>query len=319
MTTLRLDHLTAKPDRYQFRTTAFSHATVDAIVSEGIDPAKFDPIPVLKLGRDHVVGGDGHSRHEACRRLAAEDRLPASWRKQKRWTIPVRHVDADEAQRLAWTANLSRDDLSPVEEARVFQAMLDAGHDTAGVAQLAHRSANYVRKLLPLLSLATDIAERIGHTPDAAGIDKHVACVLAERFERHGIAKAAQQQLWHSTLKHADLTTTLARQVVDRLAASLAGLPPREQANLLFDMPVDAEAAVRRIADRAQHVRRATRGLAWLLQAVREGGLDVFDGVPELRDLLTSKGDAMLETIKQAGEADAAVITALALGTRPRN
>ena len=92
-----LERISVNSSQFQYRETAFSESTVAGIVAEGIDLAKFDVIPVMMDGAQGIVAGDGHSRLEAIRRLAAAGRLPESWKCRgsdgmNGWDIPVRLV-----------------------------------------------------------------------------------------------------------------------------------------------------------------------------------------------------------------------------------
>jgi ParB-like chromosome segregation protein Spo0J len=168
------------------------------IVAEGIDLAKFDALPVVSAGRGRwCVGGDGHSVFEALRRLARDGRLPEAWKRGKGWDVPVRMVSPEEAQRLAWTANLSRDNFSAVEEAKGFRAMVEAGMGEEEMARVVQRSDVYVRKTLALNVLCRDIRDAVGLAPDAGGIDKYMSQAMAEKFDQYRIGDQQQQELWH--------------------------------------------------------------------------------------------------------------------------
>jgi hypothetical protein len=66
--------------------------------------------------------------------------------------------------------------------------------------------------------------------------------------------------------------------------------------------------AVKSMKDRAEMLRRAERGLGWLMQCKDSG---VLDDMPSLRDLLDSQGAAMLDKIKAVTAEDAEVIGSL--------
>lgn len=294
---------------YQFRETPFSPRTVDAIVAEGINLSKFDPIPVIRSGKTGTVAGDGHSRFEAILRLAKGSRLPACWKRGHNWDIPTREVTADEARILAWTANLSRDNFSPCEEARVFQSMLDAGKEIDQIAALVHKSPAYVRKTIPLNCLCRDIRAMVGATPDAGGLDKHIAQALAEKIQQYKIGAAQQQELWHRVLKHADLTVAFVRALIDRIGGTVAS---SSEDGMLFNIPASVTVAVEEMKDRANQLRRAERGLAWLMQCKDSGVLDQF---PEMKSMLDARGESMLSQIKGQTASDANVIGQLCLNT----
>lgn len=296
----------ADPSRFQFRDRPWSESTVAAIVAEGIDLAKFDPIPVVRSGPVRfVVAGDGHSRFEAIRRLAETGRLPQVWRIRDGWDVPCRVVTEAEARTLAWTANLSRDDFTPCEEAKVFQSMLEAGRTVDQVATAAHRSVSYVRGSLPLNGLCRDIREAMTLSPDAGGVDAYLGKLLAAKFAQYGIEVGQQQQLWHRIFKHASLTARFVREIMDRIGPPAA---VRSRTGMLFELPANIESVVADLKDRAQHVRRAERGLSWLIGCVDTG---ILDGFPDLKRLLVQDGDRMLDEVKGRVAGDAGILAEL--------
>lgn len=320
---MNLNTLRAEPSRYQVRELPWSVDTVAAIVGEGIDLAKFDKIPVvdsLAAGFSipgYVVAGDGHSRFEAINRLASIGRLPEAWRiptaHGDEWDIPCKEVSPAEALHLARTANLSRKSLTPCEEARVFQEMLDAGYHIEKVATLCHKSsASYIRKMLPLNGLARDIRIMIGVNPDAGGIDKHIAQTLAERFAYYGIGVQIQQELWQKAMKHADLTVRFVRTFIDKIGISLQARSKTED-GFLFEIPPQVSSVIQDMKGRADNQRRVQRGLAWLLQVQREGP-DVLADFPELDTVLRANGAKWLGKAKEMTESDATVLSALCVG-----
>jgi ParB-like chromosome segregation protein Spo0J len=301
-----LGQITVDPSRFQFRDTAYSQRTVSAIVGEGINLAKFDAIPVIRAGRNRfIVAGDGHSRYEAIRQLAGSGRLPRQWKVKggrRGWDVPCRIVTEAEARTLSWTANLSRDDFSASEEAKVFQAMLDEVKDIEVVARLVHKSVGYIQKTLPLNCLCRDIRIMIGKPEDAGGVDKYIAQAMAERFQRYGIDIGQQQQLWHRVFKNCSLTSRFVREVLDRIGQAAA---VKGGDGVLFALPANVETIVADFKDRANQVRRAERGLGWLL-GVKDCG--ILDDLPELKALLDRRGQSMLACVRAKVTADADLI-----------
>ena len=325
-----LSQIAVLPDQYQFRERPFSEQTVKAIVSEGIDLAKFDPIPILRMhspdakpfgeegprvpGLDvYVVAGDGHSRFEAIRRLALDARLPAEWSvdpENGEWDIPCRLVTESQARKLSWTANLSRDNFSPCEEAAVFQDMLDAGKSIEDIARIAHRSAPHIQRALSLNFLCRDILAAVGASAAAGGIDVLTAQVLANGFKRFNVAPAQQQQLWHCCLKHAMLNFQSAKKFIDRIGAKLG---QRHDAGdeVLFSIPANAVAVVAEAKARGSACRSARMGLSLLMKAMEAGGLE---SIPELSDWLQKNGDHCIaqlsERVTEDGEILASMVAA---------
>jgi hypothetical protein len=314
---MRFARITVDPASFQKRDNPYSIATVEAIVAEGIVLAKFDPLPLIAPPKGaydaiYVVGGDGHSRYEALRRLAEAGRLPEEWRVPTphgdEWDIPHKIVTPAEAKDLAWCGNLRGTSFTPVEEAKVFQEMLEAGIAIDKVATMTHKSEHYIKKSLPLNCLCRDIRAVVGANPDAGGIEKHVAQAMAERFLRFGIGPQVQAELFHKVLKHADLTKAFVEKFLDRVGEQLAEKSKLDD-GFLFEIPSTIEAAVKGLKGRAENQRRVERGLAWLLQAQKES--TVLAAFPELNALLADQGVAWLRSIKEQTEADATVLGVL--------
>jgi hypothetical protein len=305
-----LSKLTTDEKRWQLRDGKYSEKTVAGIVADGIDLARFDTIPVVRLGRDRgIVGGDGHSRLEGIRRLAKVGRLPAAWKRRRGrsvdWEIPVRFVSRDEADRLARTANLGRDNFSPCEEARVFQVMLDDGDTLDQVAARAHRPASYVTRALSLNTLCRDIRAAVAGDPAAGGIDVLTAQVLANGFKRFGVDAGRQQDLWHQCLKHAMLNFQSARKFIDAIGARLS---EKQTDGVLFAIPASAAVVLQEARVRCSAARTAKTGVAMLIKALESGGLA---DVPDLAKWVERRGRAVLDQLAAKVTEDADVLAAM--------
>jgi hypothetical protein len=308
-----LSRIVVDPATYQKRDTPFSEKTVAAIVEEGIVLSKFDAIPLLPLdGAQFVVGGDGHSRYEAIKRLG--DRLPADWRTPNGvdWDIPHKLVDHKEAKINAWTANLRGTGFSAVEESKVFQEMLDAGYPLDKVATLCHVSNSYVKQALPLNGLCTDIRAAVGLTHDAGGVEKFIAQAMAVRFQRFGIDKQAQQQLWHRVFAKMNLTRKFVESFLDRIGKQFQDRSKADD-GFLFEIPVGVDHVIQKMKDRAQAQRKFERGLAWLMQTYEEArdgkGADIIAEYPELQAILATHGMAWLSRAKTQTQEDATLLS----------
>jgi hypothetical protein len=299
-----LSKITADPARFQFRDGPFSARTVAAIVAEGVDVAKFDPLPLLKEGRGYVVAGDGHSRFEALRQLAP--RLPRAWKRGRDWDVPARVITPGEARRLAWTANLNRHNFTPCEEAKVFAAMLASGMTMAEVAAEAQRSEVYVTNQLKLNTLARDIRAMVGAAPEAGGIDQLTAQVLATGFARHGIDVTTQQQLWHCFLKSAQLNFQSAKKLVDRIGARLAEKSGGDE--FLFSIPANAGVVLQEARERGSACRSAKMGLSLLVKALAAGGLEDY---PELAAWVGAHGQAAIDALAERVTEDADLLAGM--------
>lgn len=287
--------------KYQYRERAFSEQTVAGIVEEGVKPAKFDPIPVIQDGEGWVVAGDGHSRLEACRRLAEEDRLPEQWRRPDGWEIPTRQIDPDSAMDLAQTANMSRDQFAPMEEARIYADRLAAGHSIEAMARSSHRTATHVRRSLQLLDLCRDIQEAIGQPH---GINMMTAQILAVEFNRLGIGKDQQRDLWHKALKNAGLTAELAKRFMKAIARRIAKAQVTSDA--LFDLPANAAAIIHDARREFHAIQQARYGINKLIEANAEGVLDEI--LPGLAQWLRDNANSALKMLNKRFTEDAAAL-----------
>jgi len=306
-----LSRITVDPERFQFRAKPWSATTVEAILAEGLDVSKFDPVAVIIAGDVCTVAGDGHSRIQACRLLAAQDRLPAAWRAGGDWEIPTREVSEAEARKLSYTANLSRDDFAPMEESRVYTAMLADGMTADGIALLAHKSPTYVRRMMSLNTLAACIRERVGKPADAGGIDKSMAQTMAELFVRYKVDVAQQQEFFNEFFAHGELTPTFVRNIVRNLALQMQRSGGGSE-SMLFAARPSVRQAAKEMAERAKYLERAKRGLDLLLGCGESGVLDL---IPELKALLNRSGDSMLAQLQYEADADGAAVGRMALAS----
>jgi hypothetical protein len=306
-----LSRLIVDPSRFQFRESAFSETTVAGICAEGINLAKFDPLPILPAAGDrYCVAGDGHSRFEAVRRLAELNQLPAAWIVPGGdWEIPAREVNESEAKKLSWTANLSRDNFTPTEEARVYKSMRDdGGMSIAEIAKWAHRDDTTVRRTLLINDLAGCIRACIGKPADAGGIAKDLAVTMAELFNRYGIAPQQQAELWHRVFAHSELTPGFIRGVLTRIGGSLAARTGGD--GVLFSIPANVEHVVKEMKDRAQELRRIERALTAMMGCKDS---EAMASLPALKALLDAQGESMLAQIKYEADADGCVIGQMVL------
>jgi ParB/RepB/Spo0J family partition protein len=110
--------------------------------------------------------GDGYRLVAGHRRLAASQRAGLS-------EVPaiVRETDADTGGlELALIENMAREDLNPVEEARAFQRLLDAGLTRKGIAERLSIAPRRVTERLRILEIPQELHARIasGEIPSGA-------------------------------------------------------------------------------------------------------------------------------------------------------
>jgi ParB-like chromosome segregation protein Spo0J len=294
-----LSQITVDAQRYQLRDTPWSEQTVSGILA-GFNPSKFDALPILLSSPGHyIVAGDGHSRYEAVRRLAERAELPARWAitdaggKPIDWDIPSRTVTHGEARKLSFTANLSRDNLTAVEESKVFQRMLDIGYSIDQIASESHRKVDYIKSSLPLNCLCVEIRAAVGQTSDAGGIPVDAAKALAAKFQQYKWTATAQQSLYHKLLVKTYLNPQMARELIDGLQARSGG---KSADDLLFALPENVGAVLTQMKGDMENMKRASRALNGLIQAAESGVLSPF---AELDALVRQQGKRIMGLMDQ--------------------
>jgi len=112
--------------------------------------------------------------------------------------IPVRIVDADDkmALELAMVENLQREDLSPIEEARGYRALMDEFDMTQEeVATRVSRSRPSVANALRLLTLPDDITELILRGELSAGSARALLSLKSEETIRAAAQVVIDQEM----------------------------------------------------------------------------------------------------------------------------
>lgn len=103
--------------------------------------------PVADTGRFEIIFGERRYRASL---MAEQAEIPAI----------VLDVSDEEAQEMAVTENLQREDVSPMEEANAYQKLIENGrHDVPSLAVQFGKSENYIRTRLKFLSLIPEIAD----------------------------------------------------------------------------------------------------------------------------------------------------------------
>lgn len=232
----------------QRRSKPWAEQTVEGIVREGFRPEKWDPLPVIPVGDEfYEIGGDGHSRTEALRRLSADGRLPAGF------TVSCRIVDEQQAERLARSANNCRASFSAMEEARIFVERIKAGDAIERIAAENHRSTHYVTRHLELCFLSPQIQELVGK---AYGLSVEQGCIFGSYCREYDLDFAAQQQIWLMLLKDGDFTART-------LAIALETIAPKAKESssqgLLFELPANLKAVISDLNNEVKVLERAAR------------------------------------------------------------
>ena len=302
-----LAHILTRPEKYQFRDEPFSLQTVQGMLATGIDAAQFDPIPVIPGDESpfYIVAGDGHSRLEAVRRAARDDALPQEWRRGEEWWVPVRVVEEHDALLIAHEANMARTPFKPCEEARVFQARLDAGDSVEYIAKRTWTSYTHVVGRVRLLSLCREIQRAVD---EPWGINVTLATVLAQRFQEAGVDHATQQQLWREVISQGEWTKRTLGMALDTL---LPMMRRKHEAGMLFELGPNVGRVVRDATALTHGRRRVKAAMERLLRAQADGTLEQLPGFEPLHEVVALHGEAYLTMLEEADRRDAEVLACL--------
>jgi ParB family chromosome partitioning protein len=99
--------------------------------------------------------------------------------------VVVRELTDQETLEVAIVENLQREDLTPIEEARAYQRLLEFGLDQAGVAKAVGKSRSAVANTLRLLSLPQEARDALDRGDISAG---HARAILAQPERDRGWA-----------------------------------------------------------------------------------------------------------------------------------
>lgn len=115
-----------------------------------------------------IVAGE---RRWRASRLAGLTELP----------VIIRELSNTDALEIAIIENLQRESLSPVEEARAYQSLLDQGRRQEDVAQTVGKSRSTITNALRLLSLPAEILQALEQAEISTG---HAKAILSQPQER---------------------------------------------------------------------------------------------------------------------------------------
>ena len=131
--------------------------------------------------------------------------------------VPVRVIVADDrkALELALVENLQREDLSPIEEARGFKALMDEFSLTQeDVAHRVSKSRPAVANALRLLSLPADLIELVGNGNLAAGSARAILALKNSEMMLLAAESALKNKM--SVREVEELVNKLSREKPDR-------------------------------------------------------------------------------------------------------
>ncbi|MBS7703296.1 ParB/RepB/Spo0J family partition protein [Chelatococcus asaccharovorans] len=209
-----LERVVPNPDqpRKEFETKAL-HELAASILQNGL----MQPITVTPRGDGTFMIIAGERRWRAHCLLAGRGQL-----EDQSILAHVRRTTDDEVAVMAIVENLQRQDISPLEEATAFQAMVDRGYAVEKLAEMLGCDAYRIREKLALLGLDEQLRKlvqtgQLGYTTGA----------LIGRLEKH------QQQ----TIASGIAKGKIGSGYYDVAAAVKAFQNPETQQNLM-DLPV---------------------------------------------------------------------------------
>jgi ParB/RepB/Spo0J family partition protein len=172
------------PDIEELAASIRDHGVIQNLVVVELDPPED--------GADYEVLV-GERRWLACRRLGdAAPPLPCS--------VVPRPASDLEALLLMGAENMQRKNLSPLEEARYFQALIDRLPDreklkpAAALARRLRKRRRYVEDRLALLDLEAEVKEEVGRGTIAPGAARYLACLAGDDRSRSPCRRAGSRR-----------------------------------------------------------------------------------------------------------------------------
>ena len=153
---LPLQRIEPRPEQPR---SLFEQEKIDELTDSVREHGVLSPLTVRSVGDGYYQIIAGERRWRAARAAGLAE-------------IPVRIIVADDktATELAMVENLQREDLSPIEEARGYRALInDFGMTQEGVAQRVSKSRPAVANALRLLSLPSELIELVADGSLSAG------------------------------------------------------------------------------------------------------------------------------------------------------
>lgn len=98
--------------------------------------------------------------------------------------VTIAAYSDEEAEEIAITENLHREDVTPIEEANAYQRLIDSGrHDVSTLAILFGKCENYIRSRLKFTALIPEIAELMTAESISIGVANEI-CRYGEDIQR---------------------------------------------------------------------------------------------------------------------------------------
>ncbi len=127
--------------------------------------------PLADTDRYEIIFGE---RRYRAAQIAGLAEIPAT----------IADYSDEEAEEIAITENLHREDVTPIEEANAYQRLIDSGrHDVSTLAILFGKCENYIRSRLKFTALIPEIADLMSAESISIGVANEI-CRYGEDIQR---------------------------------------------------------------------------------------------------------------------------------------
>ena len=145
-----------------------------------------NPLTLRVVGKNQYEIICGERRFKAAQLLG--------WEKINAY---IKDVTTEEAQELCLIENIQREDISPIEEAKAFEKLLQTTNDIKELITRTGKSESYIRVRLQLNSLIPEIANLLNQEEISLGIAA-VICSYSEEIQREINAKFYNKEAYNN-------------------------------------------------------------------------------------------------------------------------
>jgi ParB family chromosome partitioning protein len=180
--TVPLDHIEPNPEQPRL---AFDQTSLDELAASVREHGVLQPILVRPLGNQRYQLIAGERRWRASR-IAGLATIPAL----------VEEIDDDTALEIAIIENLQREDLSPLDEAAMYDRMIrDHGYSIRKLAEKLGKDKGYLENRLRLADAPPEIRELVSLRKDTLSHAYELLKVTDERKRRKLAGQVARGEL----------------------------------------------------------------------------------------------------------------------------
>jgi ParB family chromosome partitioning protein len=180
--TVPLDHITPNPEQPRL---AFDQTSLDELTASVREHGVLQPILVRPLGagRYQLIAGE---RRWRASRQAGLDTIPAM----------VEEIDDETAMEIAIIENLQREDLSPLDEAAMYDRMIrEHGYSIRKLAEKLGKDKGYLENRLRLADAPPEIRELVSVRKDTLSHAYELLKVTDQRKRRRLAAQVGRGEL----------------------------------------------------------------------------------------------------------------------------